>query len=94
MTHICVMSSHKPIIVYMGGLILGVNTLYRLFCFFKLFPMISKELNLSQSCSRFLASAHYVYDVMWLNPLLTIGNSLKKQKSLYKVLTPSIKPPI
>ncbi len=28
------------------------------------------------------------------NPLPTIGNSLKKQKSLYKVLTPSIKPPI
>ncbi len=27
------------------------------------------------------------------NPLPTIGNSLKKQKSLYKVLTPSIKPP-
>ncbi len=29
-----------------------------------------------------------------LNPLPTIGSSLKKQKSLYKVLTPSIKPPI
>ncbi len=28
-----------------------------------------------------------------INPLPTIGNSLKKQKSLYKVLTPSIKPP-
>ncbi len=26
------------------------------------------------------------------NPLPTIGNSLVKQKSLYKVLTPSIKP--
>ncbi len=26
------------------------------------------------------------------NPLPTIGNSLKKLKSLYKVLTPSIKP--
>ncbi len=45
MTHICVMSSHKPIRVYMGrGLILGVNTLYRLFCFFKLFPMVGKGL--------------------------------------------------
>ncbi len=51
-----------------GGLILGVNTLYRLFCYFKLFPKV--------------------------DPLLTIGNSLKKQKSLYKVLTPSIKPHI
>ncbi len=29
-----------------------------------------------------------------INPLPTIGNSLKKQKSLYKVLTPSINPPI
>ncbi len=44
MTHICIMSSHKPIRMYMGGLILGVNTLYRLFCFFKLFPMVGKGL--------------------------------------------------
>ncbi len=44
MTHICVMSSHKPIRIYMGGLILGVNTLYRLICFFKLFPMVGKGL--------------------------------------------------
>jgi len=41
-THICVMSSHKPIWIYMGGLILGVNTLYRVFCFFKLFLMVGK----------------------------------------------------
>ncbi len=40
------MSSHKPIIIYMGGLILGINTLYRLFCFFKLFPMVGKGLAL------------------------------------------------
>ncbi len=39
MTYICVMSSHKPIRIYMGRLILDINTLYRLFCFFKLFPM-------------------------------------------------------
>ncbi len=48
MTHnyiICVMSSHKPIRINMGDLILGVNTLYRLFCFFKLFPMVGKGLN-------------------------------------------------
>ena len=44
MTHICVMSSHKPILIYMGVLILGVNTLYRLFCFFKLFLMVGKGL--------------------------------------------------
>ncbi len=50
MTHIiCVMSSYnyKPIRIYMGGLILGVNTLYRLFCFFKLFPMVGKGLTTS-----------------------------------------------
>ncbi len=29
-----------------------------------------------------------------INPLPTIGNNLKKQKSLYKVLMPSIKLPI
>ncbi len=28
-----------------GSLILGVNTLYRFFCFFKLFPMVGKGLN-------------------------------------------------
>ncbi len=45
MTHICVMSSHnKPIRIYMGGLILGVNTLYSVFCFFKLFLMVGKGL--------------------------------------------------
>ncbi len=44
MTHICVMSSHKPIRIYMGDLILGVITLYRLFCFLKLFPMVGKGL--------------------------------------------------
>ncbi len=44
MTHICVMSSHKPIRIYMGGSILGVNTLYRLFCFFKLFSLVGKGL--------------------------------------------------
>ncbi len=30
----------------MVGLILGVNTLYRLFCFFKLFPMVGKGLTM------------------------------------------------
>ncbi len=44
MTHICIMNSHKPIRICMEGLILGVNTLYRLFCFFQLFPMVGKGL--------------------------------------------------
>ncbi len=47
MTHICVISSDKPIRMYIGVLILGVNTLYRLFCFFKLFPMVGKGLRTS-----------------------------------------------
>ncbi len=29
-----------------------------------------------------------------VNPLPTIGNSLRKQKSLYKVVMPSVKPSI
>ncbi len=45
MTQICVMSSHKHITICMEGLVLGVNTLYRLFCFFQLFPMVGKVLN-------------------------------------------------
>ncbi len=36
--------SHNGIRIYMGGLIPGVNTLYRLFCFFKLFAMVGKGL--------------------------------------------------
>jgi len=39
MTHICVMSVllffHKSIRIYMEVLILGANTLYSVFCFFK-----------------------------------------------------------
>ena len=40
MTVKAVMSSHKPIRIYMGALILGII----LFCFLKLFLMVSKEL--------------------------------------------------
>ena len=32
--------THQPIRIYIGGLILGVNTLYMLFCFFKLFAVV------------------------------------------------------
>ncbi len=35
---------HAPIRTYMRGLILRINTLYRLFHFFKLFLMVSKGL--------------------------------------------------
>ena len=36
--------SHKPIRIYIGVLILGVNTLYMFFCFFKLFAVVGNEL--------------------------------------------------
>ena len=36
--------THKPIRIYIGGLILGVNTLYMFFCFFKLFAVVGNEL--------------------------------------------------
>ncbi len=37
---------HKPIRIYryVEGLILGINTLYMLFYFFKLFPVVGKGL--------------------------------------------------
>ncbi len=38
------MSPHKLMGIYMEGLILGVNTMYMLFCFFKLFPIGRIEL--------------------------------------------------
>ncbi len=38
------MSSLTSIRIYMGGLILGITTWYRLFCFFKLLPMVGKGL--------------------------------------------------
>ena len=37
-------NAHKLIRIYMGGLILGVNALYRLSCFLKLFDLVGKEL--------------------------------------------------
>ncbi len=37
-------NTHKLMGFYMEVLILGVNTLYRLFCFFKPFPMVDKGL--------------------------------------------------
>ena len=44
--------SHKLMGIYMGGLILGVNTLYRLFCFFKLFASGGKGLKQAMTALR------------------------------------------
>ena len=38
-------NAHKLIRIYMGGLILGVNTLYMLSCFLKQFALVVKGLN-------------------------------------------------
>jgi len=43
--HMSLENTHKPIRIYMEGLILGANTLYKLFCFFKLFAAIGKGIN-------------------------------------------------
>ncbi len=51
MTRIRVISSHLPIKNLYGELILGVNTLYRLFCFFKLFSMVGKGLTCYEKLS-------------------------------------------
>jgi len=37
-------NAHKLIRIYMGGLILGVNTLYTLSCFLKQFALVDKGL--------------------------------------------------
>ncbi len=49
-------------------------------------PIIAIGVDMSALCMH--------YHKLRINPLPTIGNSLKKQKSLYKVLAPSIKPMI
>ncbi len=79
MRHRCLMSSHKPIIIYMGGSILGVNTLYMLFYFFKLFPIVGKGLSvLSRSLSVMACrDASSLYLVLLLLLLLAWKPSLK-----------------
>jgi len=44
MTHMYIMSYHRLIRMYVGVIILGVNTLCRLFCFFELLLMLVKGL--------------------------------------------------
>ncbi len=45
----------------MGGLLLGVNTLYRLFCFFKLFIIGGKELTNIRHKSALLGLIQQLY---------------------------------
>jgi len=37
-------NAHKLIRIYMGGLLLGVNTLYMISCFLRLFALLGKGL--------------------------------------------------
>ncbi len=41
--------THKLMEFYMEGLILGINTMYMFFCFFKLFPIGCIELKKQKS---------------------------------------------
>jgi len=43
-------NAHKLIRIYMGGLILGVNTLYMLSCFQKQFALVGKGLRIGGNC--------------------------------------------
>ncbi len=62
---------------------------------------INKKLYMYRKCSYTLVHTLQLFkgfihlatrEAILFNPLPTLGNSLKKQKSLYKVLTRSIKP--
>ncbi len=70
----------------MDGLILGVNTLYRLFCFFKLFPMVGKGLKSRSTLTWILVSC-----CSTMSTLPAIGRSLASSPSasLTHSLTPS-----
>ncbi len=54
-------------------LILGVNTLYRLFCFFKLFSMVCKGLNFT-SASVFQGAVTEVTEEVTWDRVFTPGN--------------------
>ena len=79
--------SHKPIRIYIGGLILGVNTLYMLFCFFKLFAVVGNELRLTaqQHYHRLLCSVVYTinipYPVATSHILMVLSREEESRKS-------------
>ncbi len=64
-------NTHKLMGFYVEGLILGVNTLYWLFCFFKLFPMVGKGLIPSINTLIELLAAHMHFgSIRDLRPML------------------------
>ena len=50
-------------------------------------------INAEASHEDHMTQLHLDYKQLYVNPLPTIRNSLKKHKTLYKVLTPNIKSP-
>jgi len=52
-------NAHKLIRIYMGGLILGVNTLYMLSCLLKQFALVDKGLNNIHAGN--YTNYHYIY---------------------------------
>ncbi len=76
MTANVVMIFQKPIIIYMDGLILGVNTLYNvmLFCFCKLFAMVGKEVESKKVLLQMLLSS-YVLNISHVSGLLSCIHS-------------------
>ena len=70
MTHICVMSVflffHKSIRIYMEVIILGANTLYSVFCFFKaLLPKQVWSGMVGKGLSKFVCSC-----IIWSSTML------------------------
>ena len=60
--------THKPIRIYIGVLILGVNTSYMFFCFFKLFAVLGNEL--MRLRVRHLKGLHDTHHgSIWLTPI-------------------------
>ena len=67
-------NTHKPIRIYIGGLILGVNTLYMLYCFFELFAVVGNELT---TCLSFKRLAGLVYCI-FLFRMVSSGTTILK----------------
>ncbi len=66
------MSAHKPIRIYMASLILGFNTLYRLFCFFKPFPMVGKGLSAFKNDYNTKFSRSIIFEIFFLTAKFTL----------------------
>ena len=72
MTAKAVMSSHKPIRIYMGNLILGVKLYFNTgFCFPKLFLMVGKEIRNGVDLLIHMCSSYYTDSNCVCNAIMT-----------------------